>query len=184
MILVLLSALIGFSPSAANAQNQMAPADSVRQEAVEKLNSLTAMRENLAATLDGRQEPITEETFKSVCAPAGKALKEWAASKGYQARQVSAKFRNPAHAPTEIEAKVLARFQKKTPAQDGPVFEPGLLNGKPGHYVFVPIRVKSSCLHCHGEKDKRPEFVKLKYPDDRAFGFKAGDLRGMYSVWF
>jgi hypothetical protein len=30
---------------------------------------------------------------------------------------------------------------------------------------------------------KRPEFIKQHYPLDRAFGFRAGELRGLYSVF-
>lgn len=40
-----------------------------------------------------------------------------------------------------------------------------------------------SCLACHGMKTSRPNFVKESYPDDRAFEFKVGDLRGMYAVF-
>jgi hypothetical protein len=32
-------------------------------------------------------------------------------------------------------------------------------------------------------KNNRPEFIKNKYPQDLAFDFKEGDLRGMYSVF-
>lgn len=180
---ILLPALIGLFLSAACAQNKIGDVNPARKEVVAKLNSLTAMREGLASTLDGRDEPITEETFKAVCAPVGKSLKEWAAAKGYEARQVSTKFRNPVHAPTELEAKILARFEKVKPGADAPAFEPGEVKGQVGTFVFVPIRVTSSCLHCHGEKYKRPDFIKAKYPEDRAYGFAAGDLRGMYSVF-
>lgn len=179
----LISVLIALILSAAAWAQAKAPiADAARTETVEKLSSLTAMREGLAATLDDSKEPITEATFKAVCAPVGKSLKEWAASKGYRARQVSAKFRNPANAPDDAEARALARFETIKPGQDAPLFEAGAMDGKPATLVFVPIRVTSSCLHCHGGKDSRPEFVKVKYPNDKAFGFKPGDLRGMYSV--
>jgi hypothetical protein len=45
------------------------------------------------------------------------------------------------------------------------------------------IDVEPSCLACHGTKASRPAFVKENYPADRAFDFKAGDLRGMYAVF-
>lgn len=37
-------------------------------------------------------------------------------------------------------------------------------------------------MACHGTKTSRPAFVKQNYPDDKAFDFKVGDLRGMYAV--
>ena len=141
-------------------------------EVLSKLKELTSMRETLAASLDGRKEPITEETFKQVCAPVGQALKAWAEGKGFKARQVAARYRNPKNAPDSAEAKALVRFEK----------DKKLEFVEDGSRLFVPIRVAQSCLHCHGEKDARPEFIKAKYPEDRAFGFKVGDLRGMYAV--
>ncbi|MFO8099786.1 MAG: hypothetical protein R6T83_09240 [Salinibacter sp.] len=30
---------------------------------------------------------------------------------------------------------------------------------------------------------ERPDFVKEGYPDDRAYGFEPGDLRGIYAVF-
>lgn len=40
-----------------------------------------------------------------------------------------------------------------------------------------------SCLACHGTKASRAAFVKDNYPDDKAFDFQVGDLRGMYAVF-
>ena len=45
------------------------------------------------------------------------------------------------------------------------------------------INVESSCLACHGGRNARPQFIKDKYPQDLAFDFNVGDLRGMYSVF-
>ena len=45
------------------------------------------------------------------------------------------------------------------------------------------ITVQPSCLACHGPKDERPAFVKKDYPEDRAYGFEDGDLRGIYAVF-
>ncbi len=142
------------------------------EDVVVKMQELSTMREMLAGTLNGRAEPITEQTFKEVCAPVGKNLKSWAEVKGYSARQVSEKYRNPQNAPTRQELAVLARFSKSA----------NLDRFIEGSKVFVPIRVTQACLHCHGEKERRPEFVKQEYPGDRAFGFKSGDLRGMYAI--
>ena len=44
------------------------------------------------------------------------------------------------------------------------------------------INVEPSCLACHGTKASRPAFIKANYPDDKAFDFTVGDLRGMYAV--
>lgn len=142
------------------------------QEIVHQLNEFTKTRESLAATLEKRKEPITEETFKQVCAPVGMSLKNWADTKGFKARQVAAKYRNPKNAPTPEEAKILEAFAK----------DAKLASKIEGSRVYVPIRVVQGCLHCHGDKESRPDFIKSKYKEDLAFGFKPGDLRGMYTV--
>lgn len=45
-----------------------------------------------------------------------------------------------------------------------------------------PIFVEEACLACHGPKNKRPRFIIEKYPDDKAYDFKVGDLRGMIEI--
>lgn len=55
-------------------------------------------------------------------------------------------------------------------------------NGKPALRYLRRITVEPSCLACHGERSTRPAFIVQNYPQDKAFAFKAGDLRGAYSV--
>ena len=52
-----------------------------------------------------------------------------------------------------------------------------------GSRYFRRIVVEEACLACHGPRDTRPDFVTQGYPDDKAFDFEVGDLRGMYSVF-
>lgn len=52
-----------------------------------------------------------------------------------------------------------------------------------------PIIVGENCLQCHGsiEKDIAPDNLKLireLYPDGKAVGYKAGDLRGIWRIRF
>ena len=52
--------------------------------------------------------------------------------------------------------------------------------------VLLPIRLKDTCLMCHGPKDTlMPEVaaaIRGLYPLDKATGFAAGDLRGYFWV--
>lgn len=158
-----------------------AAAPSQVDQAFEKLTALNTMREGLAATLDGRKEPITEETFKRVCMPVGKALKEWAAKVGYEARQVAMKNRNPSNALTATDEPVFAKFAADSRLRR---FEQEVVSGgRSGVQLYARIPVVAACLHCHGAEVTRPEFIKEKYRADKAFGFKVGDLRGLYSVF-
>lgn len=47
-------------------------------------------------------------------------------------------------------------------------------------------KIKPPCLNCHGKKEKLSPAVlkvlKVKYPEDKAFGYRNGDLRGAFSV--
>jgi hypothetical protein len=63
------------------------------------------------------------------------------------------------------------------------IHEEHTLGFMPGLRYLRRIRVDAACLACHGPKDRRPEFVEQRYPDDRAYDFDVGDLRGLYSVF-
>jgi len=149
--------------------------------AVLQLENFNHMRESLAATLDNQSGPITPETFKQVCAPVGQAFKKWGAENGYTVRQVAEKFRNPDNAPNQADKSVFDLFKKENTKQwhmiDAASDVPA------GTMLYVRIPVVSSCLHCHGQKDSRPDFITQKYPGDLAYGFSVGDLRGLYSVF-
>jgi hypothetical protein len=62
------------------------------------------------------------------------------------------------------------------------LWQPAMAEQGAGVNDYRRIDVQSSCLACHGSKDSRPAFVKEKYPADKAFNFKPGDLRGMDAV--
>ncbi len=169
-------------PSQAETQGEKGQKQKV-SEAVQTLNSFSTLREGLAATLEG-QEEVTIEDFRRVCAPIGQQLQAWAQEKGYEAKQVATKYRNPANRASEAEAKILKKFAQDSKLdQHQKVRRPSGPDDPEGIHLYVPIRVASSCLHCHGAQASRPEFVRQNYPEDKAYNFKAGDLRGMYSVF-
>jgi hypothetical protein len=147
----------------------------------EKLESLNQMRESLAATLDSSKSEITEQTFQAVCMPVGKELKRWGEEMGYQVKQLSHKNRNPLNALRDMDQKTYNKFQADSKLKQIEVS----LNEKDlkGTAYYYRIPVAQSCLHCHGEKEKRPDFIKAKYLNDKAFDFKASELRGVYWVF-
>ncbi|MGE0762999.1 MAG: DUF3365 domain-containing protein [Bdellovibrionales bacterium] len=146
----------------------------------EKLKSLTLMREGLASTIDGRAA-ITEETFKTVCKPVGAELKKWSDENGYISNQISHKNRNEKHSvPGNLQA-VYNEFLSDRKLETKTVLT--TLNNIEGEMHIARIPVASSCLGCHGQKASRPEFIKTKYKNDKAYDFKVGDLRGVYAVF-
>jgi len=153
-----------------------------REEIVVQLDHWVQLREGLASSLVGVDSAqITPETFQNVCAPVGKSIQEWSKKTGLEARQWALKFRNPNNEPKGELRNWLSAFEKN-PALVQAVFSQKRGNEE-GQLYLRRISVTEGCLNCHGPKEQRPAFIQKKYPQDLAFGFKAGDLRGVLSVW-
>ena len=144
------------------------------EKVTSEIESVNNMRESLVSGVQGE---VKVETFKAVCQPVGMRLKKFAKENSYKIRQVSHKYRNPKHIPNPEEEKIL-----KSMVEDKELLSLWKMSSNGFHY-YRRIEVKTACLNCHGNKNKRPDFVKKKYPEDKAFGFKAGDLRGIYSIF-
>ncbi len=103
-------------------------------------------------------------------------------------KRASLKPRNEIDAPDSLEQKILekyaALYQKTAP------MPPTLTRLDNNKVLFnAPIVMKPLCLNCHGTvgKEINPkdyELVKTLYPQDKAVGYKEGDLRGMWSIIF
>lgn len=149
--------------------------------AVEEIERLNSMRSNLAVSFEKEDIPADKETFRRVCKPVGMEMKRVAKENGWKIVQMAEKYRNPAHKLDEEAKDVYNRMEK-----DGSLIGTWInteMDGKDGIRYFRRITVESSCLACHGKKESRPEFIKEGYPEDRAYSFEAGDLRGVYSVF-
>jgi hypothetical protein len=97
-------------------------------------------------------------------------------------KRTSLKFRNPKNAPSNEEQSILHEFQAELDA--GEDMKPKLVNIQGQDIFYAPIVTQELCLKCHGPKESIPvyDLILSKYPDDLATGYKAGDLRGMWSV--
>lgn len=146
-------------------------------KAVTEIELLDQMRTGLAGSLAEVKTAPTIATFKEVCAPVGKQAQAIAKENGWQVRQVALKYRNPNHKPQNLtEEKALAEFLAH------PDLTAFWQKDAQGVHYYRRINVQASCLACHGAQDSRPAFVKDKYPQDLAYDFRVGDLRGMYAV--
>ncbi|ANV85645.1 hypothetical protein AWQ21_10980 [Picosynechococcus sp. PCC 7003] len=155
---------------------QAAPNPPDFARAVQAIEDLDQMRSELAKTIDPTAE-ITPQTMQEVCKPVGMKAMQLSQDNGWQVKQVAKKYRNPDHAPQNLqETMAIAKL-----TQHPELLSYSQIQGDGLHY-YRRINVESSCLACHGPKDNRPNFIKAKYLDDLAYDFKAGDLRGMYSV--
>jgi len=150
-------------------------------KAVVAMEQLDQMRISLASTLEGRTEEPTIETMKEVCKPVGMRAIAIGKENGWQVRQVASKYRNPDHAPANTQEREVIDLFSRHPEING-LWEPAVAEQGAGLNYYRRINVEPSCLACHGTKASRPAFIKANYPDDKAFDFKVGDLRGMYAV--
>jgi len=180
LLSLLLGGLVGMggcgSPES-SARSQ--PPDSLRQAVEQEIEALNRMRESLAATID--TPAVDKSTFQRVCKPVGKRAKEIGAENGWVVQQLAEKYRNPAH-KLDAEARELHEQFADSPELTDTWIR-AVRDNTEGWRYARRITVQSSCLACHGPKEERPAFVKKGYPEDRAYGFEAGDLRGLYSVF-
>lgn len=100
---------------------------------------------------------------------------------GVEVGRTSHKVRNPANEPTDLLQAPLdyylemERLGNETSGQ--------ITQLPSGEWLYVePIYTQAMCLACHGE-NLAPEVrtaINDKYPNDKATGFKEGELRGMF----
>ena len=103
-------------------------------------------------------------------------------------KRTSYKVRNENNAPTKEETRILSAYKKLIDANEElkPIVEMDK-SGSP--HFYAPILLQQKCLACHGEIGKNitvqtDSIIRSYYPNDRATGFKDGDLRGIWSIAF
>ncbi|HRD66195.1 MAG TPA: DUF3365 domain-containing protein [Candidatus Competibacter sp.] len=103
--------------------------------------------------------------------------------------RTSLKLRNPDNAPDNWELAVLKQFEARK-AQGDPVDKLEFFavieddQGKKTFRYMKAIPTAGLCLSCHGENIDPAVDAKLKelYPNDKARGFKEGELRGAFTI--
>ncbi len=127
----------------------------------------------------------------SACADTAQSLGDQIAGKyGLSIRRVSNKWRNPKDVPDTYETEVLQHFAS--------LREEDELDNSVEHYEITtvdsvryfrymkPIVVQPVCLPCHGDRTAMKDLITIvlqqRYPEDKAVGYKADDLRGAVSV--
>ncbi len=108
--------------------------------------------------------------------------------KGWLIGRTSLRFRNPLNAPDSWEQKVLHQFEERKARGEDPndleYSEVIVKNGKRTFRYMKAIPTKEICLTCHGSKIPSQVSEKLNelYPEDKARGFKKGDIRGAFTI--
>ncbi len=105
---------------------------------------------------------------------------------GVQIKRVSLKNRNPVNRSNAQEQMVLEEWQNLL--SKGETLPDYTLKSSPngGYTFYKPIVINNdACLKCHGDiasDSPLGKEIRALYPEDKATGYKMGDLRGMISV--
>jgi len=107
---------------------------------------------------------------------------------GMQLSRVSLRNRNPDNAPNTWQAAVLKDFESRLAAGEAldslTWQETSSVDGHREFRLMKAIPTGGLCLQCHGEAIAPPvaEKISALYPDDKATGFREGDIRGAFVV--
>ena len=104
--------------------------------------------------------------------------------KDIEVKRISLKPRNPANTPSKDEAIILKSMEDMYKVG---VLPRNVVQEKDGKIVvYKPLIIKKKvCLKCHGDISKHPKLAKKIasiYHNDKATGYKMGDLRGAIVV--
>jgi hypothetical protein len=97
-------------------------------------------------------------------------------------QRVSDKYRNSSNKLSGTDAEALKTISTS--------MNPVLISENERWIYYKPIKIAMpACLNCHGtagkEMDpKTAEIIRIKYPEDKATGYKEGDIRGLWKISF
>jgi len=107
---------------------------------------------------------------------------------GAEIRRVTIKSRNPKDDPDQLEKSILDAYQNAH-SKDEILRDNVQSIGEGSHFLYTkPIVIENNlCLVCHGVPGVELTTVNQQtilsfYPEDKATGYKIGDLRGMWSI--
>jgi hypothetical protein len=103
-------------------------------------------------------------------------------------KRTSLFIRNEANKPNDAEIIILNQYKKSFANKEA--LEPIIhVDNSDNPHFYAPIVLQKKCLACHGTFGKEitvqtDSIIKSYYPNDKATGFKEGDLRGIWSITF
>lgn len=178
--------LLALVAGVAQAQDLEALKVDTRKNALPVLPRVVSMMQDTVAEKGAVEAiPVCKEK-------APQMLKEQSAKTGWDMRRVSLRTRNPERGTPDVwEARQLADFniraangEKVDTLENGEVVTDN--NGKQVYRYIRAIPVGDVCLKCHGPADSIEPGLKSQlaksYPNDTAFGYQKGQIRGALSV--
>jgi len=109
---------------------------------------------------------------------------------GWKVSRVALKPRNPALGSADVwEQRALLNFEQAQARGDREPLEMSEIVSEPAGRFYRYARALTLlplCMNCHGPSEQMSDAVKaqlnLEYPNDRAFGYKQGQVRGAVSI--
>ncbi|MBA1437753.1 MAG: DUF3365 domain-containing protein [Epsilonproteobacteria bacterium] len=101
---------------------------------------------------------------------------------GINVQRTSLQTRSPLNKPTADEQAVLQELQKlQNQDKKLPKYLIKQLDGTTYKFYKPLVINKKVCLQCHGNitNKKLKDAISKRYPEDKAIGYKMGDLRGV-----
>ena len=160
------------------------------EEAIQKGSAISAnLVQKLSVELKGHMQSSGPLGALNFCSQNALSLTDQVAKESNATiKRVSLNNRNPINSTNADEQALLRKWEKLQYSQQPlPAYE---IQNKPnGNYSFYkPIVLNNEvCLKCHGEiasDSPLSKEIKTLYPEDKAVGYKMGDLRGMIVVTF
>ena len=182
--LIALSIITLFAFATENNVTKIKPVDNqeIAKEGVKYIKMLgKELKSHVKAKL--KEDPSGIEAAKFCSQNAGKIAQKVMQKfpDNVKVRRVAIKYRNPNNKPDETDLKVLKKMEEELKAQTLQK-KPIVVDVNGVKRVYVPLIVEKACLKCHGDMKNMNSMVrriiKKKYPEDKAVGFKEGDLRG------
>lgn len=154
-------------------------------------NTAQQFMQALGSTLKKQLEAGGAENAIGVCKHIAPAMAADYSKDGRVVKRVSLKNRNPTlGVPDDWEREILQQFEQSRgegkPAANMEMT--AIVEESDGRWFryMKAIPTQPMCLQCHGAPEVMPEGVKAilakEYPDDKAIGYQAGDIRGAVSI--
>ncbi len=187
--LVVIAAAIGFGPGS----TVLAAEDAIAEPAW--VSQARKIGQDAPARL---QSVLLEEITRGDFAGAVDACREKApamaqdasARTGWKIRRVSLMNRNPKAVPDPWERAALEDFDRRAASNEPPErlerAEVVIENGQNVQRYMRALPMAEVCANCHGTADliKPPTAARIEtlYPQDRAVGYKVGEIRGAITL--
>ncbi len=158
---------------------------------VEARGVSTAVPPKLLAVLQAEIAKSGPEGAIAVCQVQAPALARAASEQtGWSVKRVSLRNRNPKAVPDAWERAALEDFDRRAAAHEPAAklerYEAVQEDGKTVWRYMRALPTGELCLACHGPVEQLSPAVKAKlaalYPDDRATGYRVGDIRGAMTL--